>query len=628
MNELNESELKKKYLRRARHLEQARSASDTKIQRSARVHDSSPDCTVKVSRKHKRPSAHKNNVREHAEKASAQLDIQLEVNKELKRLLIASVGSDLQVKLEQLADEKVKASQKLNSVVRQMRETTEEVDEMAIECDIWRSKFVASRVMIDELASWKAALSVHLRDSCKALQYLLKEREDLYQKMAVSNVTLQGVLQHLESHNESPETIQDHVRQEGKAATVFPIQHSEKSRFPALNLGRATVLELAAVNLSLAESIAQQQGARDRITLGQISCTAEPTTGEKLARQVLQNKQTDEVADLPFNKLKFSEDELFQIATRALRGVAGSLSVIGATLIIGTFIVYKSIRTIPRFMLVNLAVADLVTAISFFPDINEDTLSIPLYMFIAFMLLKPYNKVTVVIVFVFCWIAPLTVTLWLGLSRHLGRSMDLTQSCFITILNATSSDPNGDGDGHNAGNGTKCDTGTLAFSWQHQSPFIMGYLLWNYLSFFLLPALYIALKCRIWRLKVKLMETTGVLRLPMVTQEIDQKLILLPLIYFLLRIGSCIFILYSSLCAQQSLQLPFQLTVLLVLFLEPLQGFVNGMVFVVFTRSIQKKLISSMSFARQDLDGHIDNFESTTSVNSDRPFITGSLKHN
>lgn len=316
---MNESELKKKYLRRARHLEQARSASETKFQRSARVLDSSPDCTVKVSRKHKRPSAHKNNVREHGEKAIAQLDIQLEVNKELKRLLIASVGSDLQVKLEQLADEKAKASQKLNSVVRQMRETTEEVDEMAIECDIWRSKFIASRVMIDELASWKAALSVHLRDSCKALQYLLKEREDLYQKMAVSNVTMQGVLQHLESHNESPETIQDYVRPGGKAATVFPIQQSEKSRVVALNLGRATVLELAAVNLSLAESIAEQQGARDHSALGQISCTAEPTTGEKLARQVLQNKQTSEVADLPFSKLKFSEDELVHQRSRKHR---------------------------------------------------------------------------------------------------------------------------------------------------------------------------------------------------------------------------------------------------------------------------------------------------------------------
>ena len=47
------------------------------------------------------------------------------------------------------------------------------------------------------------------------------------------------------------------------------------------------MLELAAVNLSLTESIAQQQCAKDQITLGQVSCAAEPTTGEKLARQVI-----------------------------------------------------------------------------------------------------------------------------------------------------------------------------------------------------------------------------------------------------------------------------------------------------------------------------------------------------
>ena len=58
-------------------------------------------------------------------------------------------------------------------------------------------------------------------------------------------------------------------------------------RYATLNLGRATVLELAAVNLSLAESITQQQNAKDQIVLGQISCMAEPTTGEKLAKQVI-----------------------------------------------------------------------------------------------------------------------------------------------------------------------------------------------------------------------------------------------------------------------------------------------------------------------------------------------------
>ena len=192
--------------------------------------DVSPS-SYKVSRKYKRPSAGKHISRECDEKASStQLDVQLGVNKELKRLLVASVGSDLQAKLEQLADEKVRVSHKLSSVMQQMREATEEADDVAIECDIWRSKFVASRVMIDELAGWKAALSVNLRDSRRALQCLLKEREELYQKLAVSNATLQGVFQHLESRSGPNEPPQDLVRPRSKVATVHPMQHSEKGR--------------------------------------------------------------------------------------------------------------------------------------------------------------------------------------------------------------------------------------------------------------------------------------------------------------------------------------------------------------------------------------------------------------
>ena len=209
----------------------------------------------------------------------------------------------------------------------------------------------------------------------------------------------------------------------------------------------------------------------------------------------------------------------FEIAARAVRGAAASLSIIGATLIIGTFIAFKPIRTVPRFMLVNLAVADMITAISFLPDISQDTLctiqaglrifglnsaifwttAIPLYMFVAFMALQPYNKKMVVIYFAFSWSIPLVITLWLGLWNHLGRTVDPSRSCFIRILNATPCDPDGDGDG--CGNGTTCEKWVM--SWPQQYPIIIGYLLWNYLSFVLLPALYIALKCRIYRLKVR-----------------------------------------------------------------------------------------------------------------------------
>lgn len=205
-------------------------------------------------------------------------------------------------------------------------------------------------------------------------------------------------------------------------------------------------------------------------------------------------------------------------AVRIVRATSGSLSIIGATLIIGTFIAFKPIRTVPRFMLVNLAVADMITAISFLPDISQDTLctiqaglrifglnsaifwttAIPLYMFIAVMTLKPYNKKVAALIFLFCWSSPVIITIWLLSKGYLGQNFYITQSCFIKSPNGSINDPDGDGD--NEKNGSDCDT----LSWSHHYPLIMGYLVWNYMSFCLLPLLYIAIQCRKWWLKVRL----------------------------------------------------------------------------------------------------------------------------
>ena len=107
------------------------------------------------------------------------LKVQMNVNKELKRLLIASVGSDLQRRLEQLVHEKAELSCELDSSLEQLVASGEEVDNVSIECDIWRSKFLASRLMIDELASWKAELTLQYRQSQQALQCMMQEREQL-----------------------------------------------------------------------------------------------------------------------------------------------------------------------------------------------------------------------------------------------------------------------------------------------------------------------------------------------------------------------------------------------------------------------------------------------------------------
>ena len=119
------------------------------------------------------------------------LKVQMNVNKELKRLLIASVGSDLQRRLDQLVHERAELSCELDTSLEQLMASGEEMDSVAIECDIWRSKFLASRLMIDELASWKAELTLQYRQSQQALQCLVQEREELSQSLGPAVARLQ-----------------------------------------------------------------------------------------------------------------------------------------------------------------------------------------------------------------------------------------------------------------------------------------------------------------------------------------------------------------------------------------------------------------------------------------------------
>lgn len=126
-----------------------------------------------------------------------QLRHQTTINKELKRLLVASMGSDLQYRLNQIAEEKATMAQSLDTSLHRLAENGEEIDRVSIECDIWRSKFLASRLMVDELAGWKAEVTRQLRESQRALQCLLKESAELGNALHQCNHHLNGVVNHL-----------------------------------------------------------------------------------------------------------------------------------------------------------------------------------------------------------------------------------------------------------------------------------------------------------------------------------------------------------------------------------------------------------------------------------------------
>lgn len=125
------------------------------------------------------------------------LRVQTDTNRELKRLLVASMGSDLQYRLNQIAEEKATISQNLDDSLHRLAEHHEEMDRVSIKCDIWRSKFIASRLMIDELAGWKAEITRQLKESQKALQCMLRESTELGSTLVECSCHLKEVVDHL-----------------------------------------------------------------------------------------------------------------------------------------------------------------------------------------------------------------------------------------------------------------------------------------------------------------------------------------------------------------------------------------------------------------------------------------------
>lgn len=67
------------------------------------------------------------------------------MNRELKKLLVASVGDDLQYHFERMAREKNQLILENEVLGRNMSQLSEQLERMSIQCDVWRSKFLASR---------------------------------------------------------------------------------------------------------------------------------------------------------------------------------------------------------------------------------------------------------------------------------------------------------------------------------------------------------------------------------------------------------------------------------------------------------------------------------------------------
>lgn len=105
---------------------------------------------------------------------SEQLQIQTQVNAELKKMLVASIGGeDMQYKLERLIKDKQRYEIELTNNTKTIERLNEDIEQINIQCDLWRSKFLASKLMAEENSTWKSFLLLLNRQNDIVLRKLL-----------------------------------------------------------------------------------------------------------------------------------------------------------------------------------------------------------------------------------------------------------------------------------------------------------------------------------------------------------------------------------------------------------------------------------------------------------------------
>ncbi|KAI4460084.1 basic leucine zipper nuclear factor 1 blzf1 protein [Holotrichia oblita] len=105
-----------------------------------------------------------------------QLKFQAQVNRELKTLLVAAVGEDLESRVQHLTEDKLQLARALLKSANHLTSHQEQTEWLSGQCEVWRSKFLASSLMVEELARWKSVLTNRLNDLQDVLKCLIDER--------------------------------------------------------------------------------------------------------------------------------------------------------------------------------------------------------------------------------------------------------------------------------------------------------------------------------------------------------------------------------------------------------------------------------------------------------------------
>jgi len=118
-------------------------------------------------------------LRENLDSAEKQLKIQSKVNAEIKKLLVASVGEDIEARVDFLTQDKARLAADVIEYNNRIATDWEKKEALGVESDVWRSKFLASTVIVEEMTRTKQTLQQRAEDLEHIGRKMLLERTNL-----------------------------------------------------------------------------------------------------------------------------------------------------------------------------------------------------------------------------------------------------------------------------------------------------------------------------------------------------------------------------------------------------------------------------------------------------------------
>ncbi|KAK9871085.1 hypothetical protein WA026_011369 [Henosepilachna vigintioctopunctata] len=136
------------------------------------------------------------NLRESNSVLENQLKLQTQVNSELKTLLVAAVGEDLETRVQHLTEDKLQLARALLNSANHLTTHQEQIEWLSGQCEVWRSKFLASSLMVEELAKWKSVLTIRLRELQSVLSKILEDQRQVHRTSIRTAYNLNRLSQH------------------------------------------------------------------------------------------------------------------------------------------------------------------------------------------------------------------------------------------------------------------------------------------------------------------------------------------------------------------------------------------------------------------------------------------------